>query len=62
MLTLTLLLTRTEEGFAAECPEMPGCHSQGDTPREALANLFVAVEEWLTARDPVWRALNGLNS
>lgn len=30
-------------GWVAECPELPGCFSQGDTREEALSNLSDAV-------------------
>lgn len=31
-------------GFVAECVEMPGCLSQGDTIEETLANIKEAAE------------------
>jgi predicted RNase H-like HicB family nuclease len=30
-------------GFHASCPAMPGCHSQGDTLDEAIANVKEAI-------------------
>ena len=39
-----------EDGmFAAECPTLPGCISQGKTRSEALANLKDAVEGYLAS-------------
>lgn len=40
-------LIETEEGFAVSCPALPGCHSQGGTREEALANIREAIELWL---------------
>lgn len=44
-------LIETEEGVAASCPSLRGCHSQGRTRDEALANIRVAIREWLEAED-----------
>lgn len=33
-------------GFFAEVPDLPGCHTDGETPEEALANLYDAYAEW----------------
>ena len=42
-------LTATDEGFAVSCPGLPGCWSQGDTEAEALANIQMAIEDYLGA-------------
>jgi predicted RNase H-like HicB family nuclease len=34
-------------GFSVVVPTLPGCHSQGETLEEALANLRAAVELYL---------------
>ena len=31
-------------GFVASCPSLPGCHSQGETLEEAIANIREAIE------------------
>ncbi len=38
-------LHRSEEGFAASVPGLPGCWSQGATEAEALENIRVAIVE-----------------
>ena len=34
-------------GYSVSVPALPGCHSQGETRDEALANTREAVELWL---------------
>lgn len=43
----TVLIEESDEGFAASVPGLPGCHSQGDTEAEALANITDAIREYL---------------
>jgi len=43
----SVLLIETEEGFSVSCPALPGCHSQGATREEALANIREAISLWL---------------
>jgi predicted RNase H-like HicB family nuclease len=43
--TFPVVLVRDEDGmFAADCPILPGCFSQGATRDEALANIREAIE------------------
>jgi predicted RNase H-like HicB family nuclease len=34
-------------GFSVSVPALPGCHSQGETSDEAMANIREAAELWL---------------
>lgn len=43
----TVLIEESDEGFAVSVPGLPGCHSQGDTEAEALANIADAIREYL---------------
>ena len=43
----TVSLEQTEEGFAVSVPGLPGCHSQGATEEEALANIAEAIRDYL---------------
>jgi predicted RNase H-like HicB family nuclease len=44
----TLVLEREPEGgYHVFCPALPGCHSQGDTVDEAIANGTEAIEAYL---------------
>jgi predicted RNase H-like HicB family nuclease len=46
-----VILIESEEGYAASCPALRGCHSQGKTAEEALENIKDAIREWLAAED-----------
>ena len=37
----------TEGGYSVYVPSLPGCASQGETKREALANIREAIEAYL---------------
>ncbi|MFZ2053673.1 MAG: type II toxin-antitoxin system HicB family antitoxin [Candidatus Aminicenantales bacterium] len=40
-------LKKTDEGYAAWVPELPGCWSQGKTEQEALENIVDAIKAYL---------------
>jgi predicted RNase H-like HicB family nuclease len=44
-----VVLHKSEEGFAVNCPALPGCWSQGQTEEEALENIRDAIQEYLAA-------------
>ena len=44
-------LHRSDEGFAASVPGLPGCWSQGATEAEALENIRDAIVEYLSVVD-----------
>ncbi len=46
-----IALQQSDEGFSVSVPGLPGCWSQGDTEKEALKNIEVAIREYLAARD-----------
>ncbi len=45
----TVLVQESDEGFAVSVPGLPGCHSQGETEAEAIANITDAIREYLEA-------------
>jgi predicted RNase H-like HicB family nuclease len=49
----TVVLEQEDDGgFSASVPALPGCHSQGDTRGEAMANIREAIELYVeTLRD-----------
>ncbi len=44
---LSVVVEKDYVGYFAYCPELKGCHSQGDTYDEAVANITEAVELYL---------------
>lgn len=43
-------LTEAEGGgFGATVPELPGCMADGETPQEALENVYDAIDCWVEA-------------
>lgn len=42
-----ITLFESDEGWAVSCPDLPGCHSQGKTRKEALASIREAIRLWL---------------
>ena len=46
-----VVLIESEEGYAVSCPALRGCHSQGTTLEEALANIKEAIREWLAVEE-----------
>jgi predicted RNase H-like HicB family nuclease len=48
-LKFKVVLYPSEEGVAVCAPSLPGCWSQGDNEEEALANITVAIQEYLEA-------------
>ena len=47
-MTVRVVMYPGEDGYViAECPEFPGCATQGRTREDALANVREAIEGWL---------------
>jgi len=46
-----VVLRQSEEGYSVSCPGLPGCWSQGATEEEALANIRVAIREYVEAAE-----------
>jgi predicted RNase H-like HicB family nuclease len=55
MATYRVALRRSEEGYSVSCPGLPGCWSQGATEEEALANIKVAIREYVEAAEELSR-------
>ncbi len=39
--------TQPDGGYHASCPALPGCHSEGDTLDESIANIREAIAVYL---------------
>ncbi len=48
---VTVIIEKDEFGCYAYCPELKGCHTQGDTLDEVLKNIKEAVELYLETLD-----------
>jgi len=46
----TITLEKDEDGYIiASCPALQGCHSQGKTKEEALANVQEAIKGYIAS-------------
>ncbi len=43
-MTFPIVIERDEDGYFAQCPTLPGCHSEGKTYEEVWGNIREAVE------------------
>jgi predicted RNase H-like HicB family nuclease len=59
MATYRVVLHQSEEGYSVSCPGLPGCWSQGATEEEALANIRVAIREYVEAAEELARDSEG---
>ena len=51
-MAINAVIYKDESGvYCAEIPAMPGCHSDGDTYEEALANVREAAMLWIEAQN-----------
>ncbi len=49
-LKIAITLEQDEDGFiVASCPALPGCHSQGRTEEEAIANIREAIRGYIAS-------------
>jgi predicted RNase H-like HicB family nuclease len=46
-----VVIERDDYGYYACCPDLPGCHTQGNTFEEALANAREAAQLYLETLD-----------
>lgn len=51
-MSISATIYRDESGiYCAEVPGMPGCHSDGNTYEEAVANIREAMALWIEAQE-----------
>ncbi len=48
---VTVIIEKDEFGYYVYCPELKGCHTQGDSLEEVLKNIKEAVELYLETLD-----------
>lgn len=42
-----VVINKTDYGYDAHCPVLPGCHTQGDTLEDAIENIKDAIKTYL---------------
>ena len=57
-----ITLVESDEGWAVWCDDLPGCNSQGDTREEAIANIRIAIREWLEVAEEDLRNEEGVRA
>ncbi|MGD0732139.1 MAG: type II toxin-antitoxin system HicB family antitoxin [Terracidiphilus sp.] len=55
MASYRVVLRKSEEGYSVSCPGLPGCWSQGATEEGALANIRIAIREYVDAAEELAR-------
>ena len=48
---MKIVLVHSDEGYGVSVPSLPGCWSQGDTEAEAIDNIKIAAQEYLSVID-----------
>jgi predicted RNase H-like HicB family nuclease len=51
---IKVILERSDEGYTAYVPSLPGCISEGKTIKEALENIEEAIQLYLEPVDDDW--------
>ncbi len=49
---VNIIIEKDSHGYFAFCPELKGCHSQGDSFDEVMKNIKEAVELYLETLSP----------
>jgi predicted RNase H-like HicB family nuclease len=48
---VSIVIEHDESGYYAFAPELPGCHTQGESFEEAKANIAEAIDLYLSTLD-----------
>jgi predicted RNase H-like HicB family nuclease len=61
---VNVVFSHDEHGYYVYCPELPGCHSQGDSFEEAKANIREALDLYIgtMSREEIEAANNNSGS
>ena len=49
---VNVIIEKDQYGYYAFCPELKGCHTQGDSLEEVLENIKEAIELYLETLSP----------
>ena len=50
-LKVTVIVEKDGHGYYAYCPQLSGCHSQGDTFEDVMRNIREAIELYVETMD-----------
>lgn len=54
---LVIYWSNDDNAFLVEVPELPGCMADGATYEEALANVQVIIDEWISTAQALGRPI-----
>ena len=55
-MTYTVVIEESKEGYSVSVAGLAGCHTQGATETEAIANIRDAIREYLEVVDEIARS------
>jgi len=54
---LIIYWSEGDQAFIVEVPELPGCAADGETYQEAVQNVEVVIQQWITTAQELGRSL-----
>jgi predicted RNase H-like HicB family nuclease len=54
---LIIYWSKADQAFIVEVPELPGCAADGETYQEAVQNVEVVIQEWITTAQELGRPI-----
>ncbi len=54
---LIIYWSEVDQAFIVEVPELPGCAADGETYQEAVQNIEVVIQEWITTAQELGRPI-----
>ena len=57
---VSVVIEKDDHGYYAYCPELEGCHSQGESFEEVVVNIREAIELYLETMtdEEIWESLS----
>ncbi len=53
--SMVIQWSEENQAYLVDVPELPGCHTHGDTHEEAVRNGLEAIEVWIEAYEALGR-------
>ncbi|MBW4441918.1 MAG: type II toxin-antitoxin system HicB family antitoxin [Plectolyngbya sp. WJT66-NPBG17] len=54
---LIIYWSEIDQAFIVEVPELPGCAADGETYQEAVQNVEVIIQQWITTAQELGRPI-----